>query len=211
MDGVDAIVEVPNSAIALAVQEIAKEKNRVLLVSTAAIADLTGKACSPVGVHWTWDTYAVASAAKAIVSQGGDSWFFLTADFAFGHAISLPCKPRRGSMTTRAPAAVARSTVRSLEAPSTTMTSATPCATTEATTAPIASSSPRQGMTAETMSVTPGMIALIRRDRKPASQTPAQPAIGAGRGRPIRQERGAKRLVRRPVPDVLQALLGRVP
>ena len=87
VDGVDAIVDVPNSAIALAVQEIAKEKNRVLLVSTAATADLTGKACSPVGVHWTWDTYAVASAAKAIVSQGGDSWFFLTADFAFGHAM----------------------------------------------------------------------------------------------------------------------------
>ena len=96
-------------------------------------------------------------------------------------------------------------------APSTTMTSATPRATTEATTAPIASSSPRQGMTAETMSVTPGMIALIRQDTKPDSQTPAQPAIGAGRGRPIRQERGAKRVVRRPVPDVLQALLGRVP
>ena len=87
VDGVDAIVDVPNSAIALAVQEIAKETNRVLLVSTAATADLTGKACSPVGVHWTWDTYAVASAAKAIVSQGGDSWFFLTADFAFGHAM----------------------------------------------------------------------------------------------------------------------------
>jgi branched-chain amino acid transport system substrate-binding protein len=52
-------------------------------VSTAATADLTGKACSPVGVHWTWDTYPVAaSAAKAIVQQGGDSWFFLTADYA---------------------------------------------------------------------------------------------------------------------------------
>ncbi len=88
VDGVDAIVDVPNSAIALAVQELAKEKNRVLLVSTAATVDLTGKACSPVGVHWTWDTYAVAaSAAKAIVLQGGDSWFFLTADFAFGHAM----------------------------------------------------------------------------------------------------------------------------
>jgi branched-chain amino acid transport system substrate-binding protein len=85
VDGVDAIVDVPNSAIVLAVQEIAKEKNRVLLVSTA---DLTGKACSPVGVHWTWDTYAVAaSTAKAIVLQGGDSWFFLTADYAFGHAM----------------------------------------------------------------------------------------------------------------------------
>lgn len=88
VDGVDAIVDVPNSAIVLAVQEIAKEKNRVLLASTAATADLTGKACSPVGVHWTWDTYAVAaSAAKAIVLQGGDSWFFLTADYAFGHAM----------------------------------------------------------------------------------------------------------------------------
>ena len=87
-EGVDAIVDVPNSAIALAVQEIAKERNRVLLVSTAAIADLTGKACSPVGVHWPGDTYAVAaSAAKSIVAQGGDSWFFLTADFAFGHAM----------------------------------------------------------------------------------------------------------------------------
>ena len=88
VDGVDAIIDVPNSAIVLAVQEIAKEKNRVLLVSTAATADLTGKACSPVGVHWTWDTHAVAaSAAKAIVLQGGDSWFFLTADYAFGHAM----------------------------------------------------------------------------------------------------------------------------
>jgi branched-chain amino acid transport system substrate-binding protein len=88
VDSVDAIVDVPNSAIVLAVQEIAKEKNRVLLVSTAATADLTGKACSPVGVHWTWDTYALAaSAAKAIVQQGGDSWFFVTADYAFGHAM----------------------------------------------------------------------------------------------------------------------------
>jgi branched-chain amino acid transport system substrate-binding protein len=86
-EGIDGIVDVPNSAIALAVQEIAKERNRVLLVSTAAIADPSGKACSPVGVHWTWDTYAVAaSAAKSIVAQGG-SWFFLTADFAFGYAM----------------------------------------------------------------------------------------------------------------------------
>jgi branched-chain amino acid transport system substrate-binding protein len=85
---VDAIVDVPNSAIVLAVQELAKEKNRVLLVSTAGTADLTGKACSPVGVHWTWDTYAFASSsAKSIVQQGGNSWFFLTADFAFGHAM----------------------------------------------------------------------------------------------------------------------------
>jgi len=88
VDGVDVIIDVPNSAIVLAVQELAKEKNRVLLVSTAGTADLTGKACSPVGVHWTWDTYAfAASSAKSIVQRGGDSWFFLTADFAFGHAM----------------------------------------------------------------------------------------------------------------------------
>src|SRR5262249_44961306 len=87
-EGVDVIVDVPNSAIVLAVQQLAKEKNRVLLVSTAGTADLTGKACSPVGVHWTWDTYAfAASSAKSIVQRGGDSWFFLTADFAFGHAM----------------------------------------------------------------------------------------------------------------------------
>jgi len=87
-DGVDVIVDVPNSAIVLAVQELAKEKNRVLLVSSAGTADLTGKACSPVGVHWTWDTYAfAASSAKSIVQQGGNSWFFVTADFAFGQAM----------------------------------------------------------------------------------------------------------------------------
>ena len=88
VDGVDVIIDVPNSAIVLAVQQLAKEKNRVLLVSTAGTADLTGKACSPVGVHWTWDTYAfAASSAKSIVQRGGNSWFFLTADFAFGHAM----------------------------------------------------------------------------------------------------------------------------
>jgi branched-chain amino acid transport system substrate-binding protein len=88
VDGVDVIIDVPNSAIVLAVQQLAKEKNRVLLVSTAGTADLTGKACSPVGVHWTWDTYAfAASSAKSIVQRGGDSWFFLTADYAFGHAM----------------------------------------------------------------------------------------------------------------------------
>src|SRR6516162_4298730 len=88
VDSVDVIIDVPNSAIVLAVQQLAKEKNRVLLVSTAGAADLTGKACSPVGVHWTWDTYAfAASSAKSIVQRGGNSWFFLTADFAFGHAM----------------------------------------------------------------------------------------------------------------------------
>jgi branched-chain amino acid transport system substrate-binding protein len=87
-DGVDAIVDVPNSAIVLGVQQIAKERNRVLLVSGGGTADLTGKACSPVGIHWTWDTYALAvGTARAMLSQGDDSWFFLTADFAFGAAM----------------------------------------------------------------------------------------------------------------------------
>jgi branched-chain amino acid transport system substrate-binding protein len=88
VDGVDAIVDVPNSAIVLGVQEIAKERNRVLLVSGGGTADLTGKACSPVGIHWTWDTYSFAvGSARALLEQGNDTWFFLTADFAFGAAM----------------------------------------------------------------------------------------------------------------------------
>ena len=86
--GVDAIVDVPVSSIALAVQQITKEKNRVLLISSSGSSDLTGKACSPVSVHWTYDTYALAqTAGKAIIEQGGDTWFFVTADYAFGHAL----------------------------------------------------------------------------------------------------------------------------
>ena len=88
VDGVDAIVDVPNSAIVLGVQDIAKERNRVLLVSGGGTADLTGKACSPVGIHWTWDTYSFAvGSARALLEQGNDTWFFLTADFAFGAAM----------------------------------------------------------------------------------------------------------------------------
>jgi branched-chain amino acid transport system substrate-binding protein len=82
------IIDVPNSSVVLAVQQLAREKNRVLIASAAGTADLTGKACSPTGIHWTWDTYAAAvSTARAIVEEGGDSWFFLTADYAFGHAM----------------------------------------------------------------------------------------------------------------------------
>ncbi len=88
VDGVDAIVDVPNSAIVLGVQQIAKERNRVLLVSGGGTADLTSKACSPVGIHWTWDTYSFAvGSARALLEQGNDTWFFLTADFAFGAAM----------------------------------------------------------------------------------------------------------------------------
>ena len=86
--GVDAIADVPVSSIAFAVQQIAKEKNRVLLISSSGSSDLTGKACSPVSVHWTYDTYALAkTAGKATIEQGGDTWFFITADYAFGHAL----------------------------------------------------------------------------------------------------------------------------
>jgi branched-chain amino acid transport system substrate-binding protein len=88
VDSVDMIVDAPNSAVALAVQGIAKEKNRVFIASAGGTAALTGKACSPTGIHWTWDTYAAAaSTGRAIVEDGGKTWFFLTADYAFGHAM----------------------------------------------------------------------------------------------------------------------------
>jgi len=88
VDKVEAIFDVPNSGVALAVQEVARAKNRIFVVSGAASSDLTGKHCSPVGIHWTYDTYALAhGTGSALVKQGGDSWFFLTADYAFGHAL----------------------------------------------------------------------------------------------------------------------------
>ncbi|MBV9523627.1 MAG: ABC transporter substrate-binding protein [Alphaproteobacteria bacterium] len=87
-DHVDAIVDVPTSSVALAVQEVTKEKERIFLMSGPASSDLTGKACSPTGVHWTYDTYALAhGTGGALVKQGGDTWFFITADYAFGHAL----------------------------------------------------------------------------------------------------------------------------
>ncbi len=87
-DGVDVIVDVPTSSVALAVNNITAEKNRAFLISGAASSDLTGKACKPTTVHWTYDTWALANGTgKAIVKTGGDTWFFLTADYAFGHAL----------------------------------------------------------------------------------------------------------------------------
>ena len=86
--GVDAVIDTPNSAVALAVRNIVQQKNRALLVSGASSSDLTGKACSPNLVHWTYDTYALSSGvARAVVASGGKSWFTLTADYAFGHAM----------------------------------------------------------------------------------------------------------------------------
>jgi branched-chain amino acid transport system substrate-binding protein len=87
-DGVDVVVDVPTSSVALAVNNITKEKGKAFLVSGAASSDLTGKACSPNTIHWTYDTWALANGTgSAIVKTGGDSWFFLTADYAFGHAL----------------------------------------------------------------------------------------------------------------------------
>jgi branched-chain amino acid transport system substrate-binding protein len=87
-DKVDAIVDVPTSSVALAVQQISKDKDRVFLMSGPGSSDLTGPACSPTGIHWTYDTYALSHVAgKAMVERGDDTWFFITADYAFGHAL----------------------------------------------------------------------------------------------------------------------------
>jgi branched-chain amino acid transport system substrate-binding protein len=88
VDKVDVIVDVPTSSVGLAVNQITKDKNKVFLNSGAATSDLTGKACSPNTVHWTYDTWMLANGTgSAIAKTGGDSWFFLTADYAFGHAL----------------------------------------------------------------------------------------------------------------------------
>jgi branched-chain amino acid transport system substrate-binding protein len=87
-DGVDAIVDVPTSSVALAVNTVCREKNKVMLNSGAATTDLTGKQCSPNTVHWTYDTYMLAkSTGGAMVKAGGDSWFFITADYVFGQQL----------------------------------------------------------------------------------------------------------------------------
>jgi len=87
-DGVDMITDLTTSSVALAVQEVAREKNKVLLITTAASSALTGKACAPTSVHWTYDTVALANGTgAAVVKAGGDTWFFITADYAFGHSL----------------------------------------------------------------------------------------------------------------------------
>ena len=87
-DGVDVILDVPTSSVALAVNGVTKDKNKVFLVSGAASSDLTGKSCSPNTVHWTYDTVALANGTgAAMVKAGGNTWYFITADYAFGHAL----------------------------------------------------------------------------------------------------------------------------
>ena len=86
--GVDVIVDVPTSSVALAVSELTKTKNKVFLASGPGSSDLTGKSCSPNTIHWTYDTWALANATgREVVKNGGDSWFFLAADYAFGAAL----------------------------------------------------------------------------------------------------------------------------
>ena len=86
--GVDAVSELVTTSVALAVQKIAKEKNRIALISGAASTRITNEDCNDVTVHWTYDTYAVANGtAKAVTQAGGKKWFFLTADYAFGHSL----------------------------------------------------------------------------------------------------------------------------
>jgi len=87
-EGVDVIVDVPNSGVALAVNQIVRDKGKVFINSGAASSDLTGAKCSPNTVHWTYDTWMLANGTgSAIVKRGGTTWFFLTADYAFGYAL----------------------------------------------------------------------------------------------------------------------------
>jgi branched-chain amino acid transport system substrate-binding protein len=92
-EGVDVIVDTPNSGVALAVNEVVRTKGKVFINSGAASSDLTGAKCSPNTVHWTYDTWMLANGTgKAIVKTGGDTWFFITADYAFGHALERDTK-----------------------------------------------------------------------------------------------------------------------
>lgn len=87
-DGVDAVADLPVSSVAFAAQDIARQKHKTLLISGAAVSELTGKACSPYSSHWADDTYALANATgKAVTKNGGKSWFFITVDYSFGHAM----------------------------------------------------------------------------------------------------------------------------
>jgi branched-chain amino acid transport system substrate-binding protein len=88
VEKVDMIIDVPNSGVALAVSQVASQKNKLFIVSGAAASDLTGPKCNANTIHWTYDTWMLANGTgKAMVKTGGDTWFFLTADYAFGHAL----------------------------------------------------------------------------------------------------------------------------
>ncbi len=87
-DGVDAVVNLAASSVALAVAELTREKDKVALATSPATSDLTGRACTANTLHWVYDTYMLAnSTGRATVKAGGDTWFFITADYAFGHSL----------------------------------------------------------------------------------------------------------------------------
>jgi branched-chain amino acid transport system substrate-binding protein len=87
-ENVDMIIDMPTSATALAGMEMSKQFEKIMIVTDAASSDITGKSCSPYTAHWTYDTYGNAhTVGSAIVKQGGDSWYFITADYLFGHSI----------------------------------------------------------------------------------------------------------------------------
>jgi branched-chain amino acid transport system substrate-binding protein len=88
VDKVDMIIDIPNSGVALAVSQVTSQKNKLFIVSGAASSDLSGSKCNANTIHWTYDTWMLANGTgKALVKTGGDTWFFLTADYAFGHAL----------------------------------------------------------------------------------------------------------------------------
>ncbi len=88
VEKVDGIFDLTNSAAALAVQELGKAKNKMVIITGAGSTALTGKSCSPTGIHWMYDTYALATGTgSAVLKEGGSSWYFLTADYAFGHSL----------------------------------------------------------------------------------------------------------------------------
>ena len=86
--GVDVITDIPASGMALAIMQLSKDKKKIALVTSAGSSDITGKSCSPYTAHWTWDTYAMSHGTGAvIVKRGGKDWFFITADYVFGHTL----------------------------------------------------------------------------------------------------------------------------
>jgi branched-chain amino acid transport system substrate-binding protein len=87
-EGVDVITDLPTSSVALAVEDVSREKHKLALITGAADSDITGPKCSPYAAHWIYDTYSLAHVTgSAVVKSGGKTWFFITADYAFGHSL----------------------------------------------------------------------------------------------------------------------------
>jgi branched-chain amino acid transport system substrate-binding protein len=99
VEHVDVIADLSNSAVGLAVVEVARPLNKIVLVTGPGASDFTGKACAPTSIQWTWDTYAAAtSAVKSMFRPGADTWFFITSDFAFGHALERDATRELGKL-----------------------------------------------------------------------------------------------------------------